>query len=290
MKNTLFNRRNINPGHLCSVQLPYCFDSVTHLIKENRLKLYYVDTELDRIELFTDPHRHTYIECSVYRMKEEYEKKKKQYQEYLKKSAEDVQTRFDGRAFSGELRNGLQANLCLNDKKQMLLWETERTNVASVDMKDLINTVESGDKEHPAFDKKQDEITRSEDGLEKDDQGQLRFDGFYVLKKKEGAEYLRFFPNGKVVGLLFDKNCELFLQDRLDEEYEENGSYSLHKNRIVFEIIFLDGNLPVKYEGIVENNKLTLFRKIKHTSYPRQLGVYQFTALGFEKQEEKQHG
>ena len=213
-----------------------------------------------------------------------------QYREYLKKNAEDIQMHFDGRAFSGDLHNGLQATLCINDKKQMLLWETERTNVASIDLKELINAVESDGKEQTVFDRKQDEITISEDGLEKDEQGRLRFDGFYVLKKKEGAEYLRFFPNGEVVGLLFDKNCELFLQDRLDEEYEENGSYSLHKNRIVFEIIFLDGNLPVKYEGIVENNKLTLFRKIKHTSYPRQLGVYQFTALGFEKQGEKQHG
>jgi hypothetical protein len=289
MKNTFFNQLNKNPGHLCNVQLPNYFDSVMDLIKENSLKLYYIDVGLDKIEVFTDPHRHTYIECSVYRKKEEYEKKKIQYQEYLRKCAEDVQIHSNGLAVSGELRNGLQATLCIDDKKQMLLWETERTHVAGIDLKVLINAVKSDDKEHLVFDKNQDEIIKSEDGFEKDSQSRLRFDGFYVLEKKETAEYLRFFPSGKVVGLLFDKNRGQFLKDRLDEEYEENGSYSLIKNRIVFEIIFLDGNLPVDYEGIVENNKLTLFRKIKHSSYPRQLGVYRFTALDFEKQGEKQN-
>lgn len=79
------------------------------------------------------------------------------------------------------------------------------------------------------------------------------------------------------------RTLQSFLKDKLDEEYEENGSYTLVDEGIVFNIKFLNGTLLVEYKGIIEKDMLVLFRKIQESSKPRQLGAYCFHPMNLEE-------
>lgn len=290
MKNTFFDQQHVQRCFICRTQLPHDFDFVLELMIQYDLKPFIVNAQLGEVELSTDPHRHTYIECCGYLNIEDYVARKRQYQEYLERNANEIEVFYKGSLKKAELKNGLSAVLFENDKKQILVWETERSHIEHIDPQELLLALQW---------EKEDACDREEDVLIAGNMGEmdgkkavpkvqkkLRFDGFYVLRKKQGAEYLRFFPNGKVVGILFDKDSVSFLKDKLDEEYEENGSYTLIDEGIIFNIKFLNGNLLAEYKGIVEKDMLVLFRKIQGSSKPRQLGTYCFHPIEFEEKGE----
>jgi len=218
---------------------------------------------------------------------EDYIARKMQYHEYLERNAKEIELSYGGSLKRAELKNGLCAVLCENDKKQILVWETERSHIEHIDAQELLLAVK-GEK-NDACDRKKDVLISEIEGKKAapKEQKKLRFDGLYVLRKKHGAEYLRFFPNGKVVGILFDKDSDSFLKDKLDEEYEENGSYTLIDEGIVFNIKYLNGTLLVEYKGIIEKDMLMLFKKIQGSPKPRQLGTYFFHPMNLNKKREE---
>lgn len=281
MKNTLFTQLHTKPSYPCFVQLSSRFDLIMDLQKEYCLELYSIHVGHNSIDLFTNPHKHTYIEYHVYQGEEEYELQKTQYQDYIEKNANEIQVIYEGKMISSKLSNGLRATLCRNDKERLLLWETERTHVTSIDQMYLLNIIEGKGTNYTDCEKDLDKVF-IKSGNQLNEDGGLRFDGLYVLNKKKTAEYLRFFSNGKVVGFLSCKNDEFFLKNLLEEEYEEFGYYSLTEKRIAFKITFLDGNLSVAYTGLVGENKLTLFRNIIDSSMPKQLGVYRFIPMDYK--------
>ena len=281
MKNTLFTQLYTKPSYPCFVQLSSRFDLIMDLQKECCLELYSINVGYNSIDLFTNPYKHIYIEYHVYQGEEEYELQKTRYQEFIQKNANEIQVIHEGKMTCSKLSNGLRATLCMNDKERLLLWETERTHITSIDPMCLLSIIEGKGTNSPDCEKDLDKlIMKNRNQLNED--GGLRFDGLYVLNKKKTAEYLRFFPNGKVVGFLSCKNDENFLKNLLEEEYEEFGCYSLTEKGIAFKISFLEGNLSVAYKGLVGGNKLTLFRKINDSSMPRQLGVYRFIPMNYE--------
>ena len=291
MKNTLFDQQHTQRCFICRTQLPRGFDCVLELMLQYELKPFFVNAQLCEVEFYTDPHRYTYIECCCYLNMKDYVAKKRQYHEYLEKNAKEIELSFGGSMKRAELKNGLSAVLCENDNKHILVWETERSHIEHIDPQDLLLAVK-GEKSD-ACDRKQEVLIAGNmseiEGkkVASKDQKKLRFDGLYVLRKKHDAEYLRFFPNGKVIGILFDKDSELFLKDKLDEEYEENGSYTLIDEGIVFNIRYLNGTLLVEYKGIIEKDMLVLFKKIQGSQKPRQLGTYYFHPMNLEEKGEE---
>ncbi len=286
MKSSLFDQQHKKDNYVCSVQLPNVFQPFLNLLHLYGLKPYFVNAGLFGTEVFTDPHWYTYIECSNYFRNEDYNTKKAQYLDYLNKKAKGIIISNEGKMQKAELKNGLNVVFCINDMNRMLLWETERPHLEHLNPEKLLLAIEKP-KEKEVSENEPDlliEKTENKDKIKHIKQrncGMLRFDGLYILKKKENAEYLRFFPNGKVIGILFDKASEQFLKDQFDEEYEEYGTYRITEKGIIFNIAFLSGNLQVTYNGRIEENKLVLFRKIQQSMMPKQLGIYCFQQMHF---------
>ena len=114
----------------------------------------------------------------------------------------------------------------------------------------------------------------------------LHFDGMYqniakVSDKPNESSfyYLRFFPDGTVTSVLTTGWSEK-MRKWFDENYEDRGSYAIHRNRIFFRTG--TDRYSTDYEGILEPNRLNL-TEYYHTTGNEFKRVYEFVEWKTEK-------
>ena len=191
------------------------------------------------------------------------------------------------RASVYSLKNHQRAWFYSNDDECILLWATgnrKKLNLESkfFDDESIIELIEGTIEGETIYDPEVDlPLAQSRDlppfapALDMDT-GKLRFDGLYALPEKGFTTYLRFFPNGKVVGANSTGDKDSVMQ-WLDEEFENSGQYRVWGgDNIEFTFPSEEIEVGVSFKGKIEDDALALSWKIKLTSRKLNAGRFLF--------------
>ena len=83
----------------------------------------------------------------------------------------------------------------------------------------------------------------------------LQFNGVYRKEDQEYSYYLRFFPDGKVVGVSSTGSPSEVIR-WLNHDYDNNGTYVIRRSKISFTITSSSGR--VDYSGTMKDGDLIL--------------------------------
>ena len=294
MKDQYFNDANrldlVSKPSEMQVVCPMCMRGIVKYLRYNCLNISVFRAGFDGIEFATDPNClsfQDYLEYGVYSSEKKYQSRKQAYLDYLAQNAVESFATDSERASAYSLKNHRRAWFYANDDEHILLWATGTSNKLNLERKGfngegIIELVEGTIEGETIFDPEADlPLVQSRDlpifapALDMDT-GKLRFDGLYALPEKGYTTYLRFFPNGKVVGANSTGDKDSVMQ-WLDEEFENSGQYGVWGgDNIEFTFPSKEIEVGVSFIGKIEDNALALSWKIKPTSRKMNAGIFLF--------------
>lgn len=294
MKDQYFNDANrldlVSKPSEMQVVCPMCMRGIVKYLRYNCLNISVFRAGFDGIEFATDPNCPSfqdYLEYGVYSSEKKYQPRKQAYLDYLAQNAVEFFATDSERASVYSLKNHQRAWFYSNDDECILLWATgnrKKLNLESkfFDDESIIELIEGTIEGETIYDPEVDlPLAQSRDlppfapALDMDT-GKLRFDGLYALPEKGFTTYLRFFPNGKVVGANSTGDKDSVMQ-WLDEEFENSGQYRVWGgDNIEFTFPSEEIEVGVSFKGKIEDDALALSWKIKLTSRKLNAGRFLF--------------
>lgn len=284
MKDQFFNDTNrldlVSKPSEMQVVCPPCMRGIVKYLRYNCLNISVFRAGFDGIEFSTDPHCPSfqdYLEYGVYSSEKKYQARKQEYLAYLAQNVVESFATDSERASAYSLKNYQRVWFYTNDDEHILLWATGNSKKLNLecnffDDKSIIELLEGTIEGEIIYDPEADlPLVQSRDlpafapALDMDT-GKLRFDGLYSLPEKGFTTYLRFFPNGKVVGANSTGNKEDVMK-WLDEEFENSGQYRVWGGENI-EFTFPSEEIEVgfSFKGKIEDNALALSSKNRPTS------------------------